>query len=641
MKITPLSSHSRFSLVRKLLSGFTPLKAYKLLTGFTLLELLIVIGIIGALTAITVLILNPVRYLQQSRDGRRFSELQTINKALSLIKTANTNITYFGEPSRLYVSLPDPALSGNATSTCPNMNLPFVSGWTYHCVSSGNLQKTNGLGWLPVNFASSTVGSFAVLPIDPVNAVTNNQFYAYTAEPAYELTAYLESEKYAPYAQTDGGDDNYRYELGTGGSPAIGVSVGGPAPSLASVSPSGQWNDETVSVSISGSSFVSGATAKIGTTNLTSVVVVNSTTIIASVPTGITAGTYNVVVTNPDTQLGTLTNGWTSTVPVYLSGNLSGLYNYASNQKAVVNGNVAVSAYNGTDNLTSCDASETGCLQINAGKIVVNSGITVDASGKGGGGGDGGAGGSRGGNGSPGGNGNGGFGGSGGGGGSGRWWDDGPPDSGGYGNNGGYAVTGGQGDSSIDSSLNIGSGGGGGGGAGSGSGTNCWWGYSGGGGGGAGNYGGGYIKLIAIQSLTLSGSVLTSGKSSAAGNGGNGGDCEVLIDCPSPGGYGGSGGSSLSSGSSSNGLGGNGASYCYGRNYNNGGLSGSGAGGGVLLQSPAVTINAGATVDARGGGSATTNGGTVKIFTDSFTNSGSVYRGRLCQGIYSGSCGTQ
>ncbi|MEK7520587.1 MAG: type II secretion system protein, partial [Patescibacteria group bacterium] len=86
--------------------------------AFTLLELLIVIGIIGSLTAIAVLILNPARYFSQSRDGRRLSEIQSIHKALSLIKTTNTNITYFGNPNWFYISLPDPALSGNATSTC-------------------------------------------------------------------------------------------------------------------------------------------------------------------------------------------------------------------------------------------------------------------------------------------------------------------------------------------------------------------------------------------------------------------------------------------------------------------------------------------------------------------------------------------
>ena len=63
--------------------------------------------------------------------------------------------------------------------------------------------------------------------------------------------------------------------------------------------------------------------------------------------------------------------------------------------------------------------------------------------------------------------------------------------------------------------------------------------------------------------------------------------------------------------------------------------------GGVLLKSPTVTVNSGATIDALGGGSSTTNGGTVKIFTDSHTNSGTISRGRLCQGTYSGSCATQ
>ena len=631
--------------------------------AFTLLELLIVIGIIGSLTAIAVLILNPARYFGQSRDGRRLSEVQSINKALSFIKTTNANITYFGQPAWFYISLPDPALSGNATSTCGGLALPVLSApWQYHCVSGENLQKTNGLGWIPVNFASSTAGVFANLPIDPVNSVTNNQFYAYSAEPYYELSAYLESEKYLSHSQNDGGDDIQRYELGPGGSPAIGTQ-GPPAPALSSVSPSTYWNDETASVTISGSYFQSGATAKIGTTNLTSVTVVNSTTITASVPTGITAGTYDVTVANTDTQTGTLSSGWVSTVPVYLSGALSGLYTY-TNQKVVFNGNTTVTAYNGTDNLTSCDASETGCLQINAGKIVVNSGVSIDASGKGWGGGGGGGGGAGAGD-PPVGGGSGGSGTRGGGNGgngaptysgcyAGQAGDSGigggpyggpqygfspggggcEPNvlngDGGYaGKIGGYAAAQTNGDSTSDESLLIGSGGagapgGGGGFIALGDGNEA----GGGGGGGAGNSGGGYVKLNGTNAISVSGSISTTGTSGNTGNGNGGGS----PGGGSPGG-GGNAGSAGSSGSSS---GGGGAS-----NGGNGGVGGAGAGGGVLLKSPTITVNSGVTINALGGGSSTTNGGTVKIFTDSLTNSGTISRGRLCQGTYSGSCATQ
>ena len=49
--------------------------------GFTLLELLIVIGILGVLGTVAVLILNPGQLFNQSRDANRISEINSINKA--------------------------------------------------------------------------------------------------------------------------------------------------------------------------------------------------------------------------------------------------------------------------------------------------------------------------------------------------------------------------------------------------------------------------------------------------------------------------------------------------------------------------------------------------------------------------------
>jgi hypothetical protein len=63
-------------------------------------------------------------------------------------------------------------------------------------------------------------------------------------------------------------------------------------------------------VTIGGTGFVSGATVKIGGNAATNVVFVNSTTIKAKTPAH-AGGTVNVVVTNPDTGTGTLTNGYT------------------------------------------------------------------------------------------------------------------------------------------------------------------------------------------------------------------------------------------------------------------------------------------------------------------------------------------
>jgi large repetitive protein len=64
------------------------------------------------------------------------------------------------------------------------------------------------------------------------------------------------------------------------------------------------------SITISGTGFLAGATARIGGTPATSVVVVNATTITAVTPPH-TAGLVDVVVTNIDTQSGTLPGSFT------------------------------------------------------------------------------------------------------------------------------------------------------------------------------------------------------------------------------------------------------------------------------------------------------------------------------------------
>jgi len=87
-----------------------------------------------------------------------------------------------------------------------------------------------------------------------------------------------------------------------------------PAPSVGSITPNSGSTSGGTSVTINGSAFVSGATVNIGGVAATGVSVVNSTTITATTPAH-AAGTVNVVVTNPDGQNGTLTNGFTYNAP--------------------------------------------------------------------------------------------------------------------------------------------------------------------------------------------------------------------------------------------------------------------------------------------------------------------------------------
>lgn len=101
------------------------------------------------------------------------------------------------------------------------------------------------------------------------------------------------------------------------------VTVSATAPSVISISPvSGARGTNNIPVNVYGTGFVNGATIKLQKTGdldigIASVVFGSSTTLSGtlSLPSGATIGSWNVVVTNPDAQAGTLTNGFTITDP--------------------------------------------------------------------------------------------------------------------------------------------------------------------------------------------------------------------------------------------------------------------------------------------------------------------------------------
>jgi hypothetical protein len=88
----------------------------------------------------------------------------------------------------------------------------------------------------------------------------------------------------------------------------------GPAPTVTSISPNSGPTGGGTSVTITGTNFQTGATVRIGGSPATSVNVANSTSITAVTPAH-AAGTTDVVVTNIDTQSGTLANGFTYVTP--------------------------------------------------------------------------------------------------------------------------------------------------------------------------------------------------------------------------------------------------------------------------------------------------------------------------------------
>jgi type II secretory pathway pseudopilin PulG len=180
--------------------------------SFTLVELLVVIALIAVLAVAIILSLNPSELLKQGRDSTRLSDLQNLNQSLSWFNADTGGSGFMGSSSVIYISVPD------TSPTCSNLGLPTPpSGWSYHCVTQENLQKTDGSGWIPVNFNQISFGkTLTKLPIDPINQTSTGNYYTYIAGGLWKLTTRFESQKYTlQNVAQDGGPDPALYELGT------------------------------------------------------------------------------------------------------------------------------------------------------------------------------------------------------------------------------------------------------------------------------------------------------------------------------------------------------------------------------------------------------------------------------------------
>jgi hypothetical protein len=93
-----------------------------------------------------------------------------------------------------------------------------------------------------------------------------------------------------------------------------GGQVTNPAPVVNTISPTSGTTAGGTPVTITGTGFLAGASVTIGGTAATNVVIVNSTSITAT-SAAHAAGSGNVVVTNSDTQSGTLPGGYTYVNP--------------------------------------------------------------------------------------------------------------------------------------------------------------------------------------------------------------------------------------------------------------------------------------------------------------------------------------
>lgn len=183
--------------------------------GFTLLELVIVIGILAVLGVVAVLVLNPAQLFAQARDTTRIEDLGVLRNALSLYTST--------------VSSPD--LDGPGAVSCAASCAVAVAGTGVNCGGRhvGATKEdvitrvVSGTGWVPVDFTGIPGGSpVTTLPIDPTNNTT--YFYSYACNntaKTFELNANMESTRYAnggtddkEINTKDGGNNDNIYEVG-------------------------------------------------------------------------------------------------------------------------------------------------------------------------------------------------------------------------------------------------------------------------------------------------------------------------------------------------------------------------------------------------------------------------------------------
>jgi photosystem II stability/assembly factor-like uncharacterized protein len=105
------------------------------------------------------------------------------------------------------------------------------------------------------------------------------------------------------------------------------AALGNPvAPTVSAIDPASWANDIDTAVTISGSGFVATPTVSLGSTALTGVTWVSTTTLTATVPWGLDPGVYPLTVVNPDGGSVTLPNAYTVTPGIgqWNGGNLFG-----------------------------------------------------------------------------------------------------------------------------------------------------------------------------------------------------------------------------------------------------------------------------------------------------------------------------
>jgi len=193
----------------------------KVIRGFTLVELLIVIAILAILAAAIVIVINPGQILAQARDSQRMRDLNSVKDALSLFVTQSAL-------SANPVANPLVAHGGVCATPGRATLVPLVAFNPFGAAPATTTTSTviSGAGWVNVNLsaglpvAAGFTSPIPALPLDPINATVgaNSFFYAYACDATgtmFELNTRLEATRNLHLHAADGGNRLELWEVGT------------------------------------------------------------------------------------------------------------------------------------------------------------------------------------------------------------------------------------------------------------------------------------------------------------------------------------------------------------------------------------------------------------------------------------------
>ena len=156
--------------------------------GFTLVELIIVLGVAVAITGVLFVAVDPQAILAKSRDAERIQDLDELSKGLQL-------------------ALGDESIILEDTSDCTE------------CTSITGSTRVDGSGWVKFAIVDNKQGLkkyLPHLPLDPLNI----EPYIYTfisngETQKFKIAVPLESPDNANRMRLDGGTSPDLYEVGT------------------------------------------------------------------------------------------------------------------------------------------------------------------------------------------------------------------------------------------------------------------------------------------------------------------------------------------------------------------------------------------------------------------------------------------